>query len=303
MEDKFTLVAGLREDLHNTYGALFTPRLHARYSFNDHLTLKAVGGMGYRTPMILMDNIGILASNRDIIIQGDNPQGYQGMDIEQSKNVGLLWTWKGDVMYRPASFSLDGFITSFDRQVVIDMETPGFVNIYNLNGKSFSNSIQGEFQWSPLRRLDCRMAYRWLESRTEYDAGLRDRPLVNRHRAFTNLAYETRKQANGSQWRFDATLQWISSKRIPFVIRSHDEHATEALSTWSDNYWQLMAQVTYVFKTNLELYVGGENLTNFMIHDAIIAAEDPSSNFFDASLLWGPVFGRMGYVGLRWILP
>jgi hypothetical protein len=64
-----------------------------------------------------------------------------------------------------------------------------------------------------------------------------------------------------------------------------------------------MAQVTYVFKTNLELYVGGENLTNFMIHDAIIAAEDPSSNFFDASLLWGPVFGRMGYVGLRWILP
>ena len=301
--DNFTLVTGLREDLHNVYGALFTPRLHARFSFNDHLSIKAVGGMGYRTPMLIMDNIGILASNRDITIEGDNPKGYYGMDIEQSKNIGLLLTWKGELFYRPATFSLDGFMTTFDKQVVIDVETPGFVKMYNLKGESFSNSVQGEFQWSPTRRLDWRLAYRWLESRTQYTDDLRDRPLVNRHRAFTNLAYETRKKPNGSQWRFDATLQWISKKRIPFIIRSHDEHATEALSTWTADYWQLMAQVTYVFKTNLELYVGGENLTNFMIHDAIITAEDTSSNFFDASLLWGPVFGRMGYLGLRWILP
>jgi hypothetical protein len=57
-----------------------------------------------------------------------------------------------------------------------------------------------------------------------------------------------------------------------------------------------------VFKTNLELYVGGENLTNFMVHDAIIMAEDTNSSLFDGSMLWGPVFGRMGYVGLRWML-
>lgn len=301
--DKFTLVAGLREDLHNVYGALFTPRVHARYSFNDHLSVKAVGGIGYRTPMLIMDNIGILASNRDIILDGNEPEGYYGMDIEQATNAGLLFTWKGDLFYRPATFSLDGFITQFDKQVIIDSETPGFIRMYNLQGRSFSNSVQGEFQWSPTRRLDCKLAYRWLESRAEYTAGLRDRPLVNRHRAFANIAYETRKRANGSQWRFDATVQWISKKRIPFIIRSHDEHATEALSTWTSDYWQVMAQVTYVFRANLELYVGGENLTNFMIHDAIIAADDPSSNFFDASLVWGPVFGRMGYVGLRWILP
>jgi hypothetical protein len=97
-------------------------------------------------------------------------------------------------------------------------------------------------------------------------------------------------------------VQWISRKRIPFLINNHNEHLDEPLSTWSDNYWQVMAQVTYVFKTNLELYVGGENLTNFMVHDAIIMAEDPSNQLFDGSMLWGPVFGRMGYVGLRWML-
>ena len=303
VDDKFTMVAGLREDYHNVYGAMFTPRVHARYSINDHLSIKAVGGVGYRTPMLIMDNIGILASNRQIILDGDNPKGYYGMDMEKATNAGLLLTWKGDLFYRPATFSLDGFMTQFEQQVVVDVETPGFVRMYNLDGQSFSNSVQGEFQWSPMRRLDCRLAYRGLESRAQYTQGLRDRPLVNRHRAFVNLAYETRKRANGAQWRFDATVQWVSKKRLPFIISSHDEHATEALSTWTADYWQVMAQATYVFRTNLELYVGGENLTNFMIHDAIISAEDPTSNFFDASLVWGPVFGRMGYVGLRWILP
>jgi hypothetical protein len=304
VEDKFTLVAGLREDLHNIYGPLFTPRLHARYSINDHTTVKAVGGIGYRTPVLVMDNVGMLASNRFVVIEGDpTPTNkYLGLDIEKSSNAGLIFTWKGDVLYRPASLSIDGFITTFERQVVIDYETPGYVNIYNLQGKSFSNSAQVELQWSPVRRFDVRMAYRWLEARTQYLDGLRDRPLVNRHRAFTNLAYETRKKANGSQWRFDATVQWISRKRIPFLINNHNEHFDEPMSTWSDDYWQVMAQVTYVFKTNLELYVGGENLTNFMVHDAIIMAEDPSNQLFDGSMLWGPVFGRMGYVGLRWML-
>lgn len=304
VRDKFTLVAGLREDLHNIYGPLFTPRLHARYSINDHTTIKAVGGIGYRTPVLVMDNVGMLASNRFIVIDGDPAptNKYLGLDIEQSSNAGLVFTWKGDVLYRPATLSVDGFITTFERQVVIDYERPGYVHIYNLQGKSFSNSAQAELQWSPVRRLDVRMAYRWLEARTQYRDGLRDRPLVNRHRAFTNLAYETHKKANGSQWRFDATVQWISRKRIPFVINNHNEHLDEPLSSWSDDYWQVMAQVTYVFKTNLELYVGGENLTNFMVHDAIIMAEDTSSSLFDGSLLWGPVFGRMGYVGLRWML-
>lgn len=304
VRDKFTLVAGVREDLHNIYGALFTPRLHARYSINDHTTIKAVGGMGYRTAVLVMDNVGMLASNRIIMIEGDpSPTNkYYGLDIEKSRNAGLVFTWKGELGYRPATLSLDGFITDFESQVVIDYETPGYVNIYNLDGKSFSNSAQAELQWSPVRRLDVRMAYRWLEARTQYRDGLRDRPLVNRHRAFTNLAYETRKKANGSQWRFDATVQWISRKRIPFVINNHNEHLDEPLSSWSDDYWQVMAQVTYVFKTNLELYVGGENLTNFMVHDAIIMAEDTSLSLFDGSLLWGPVFGRMGYVGLRWML-
>jgi hypothetical protein len=50
----------------------------------------------------------------------------------------------------------------------------------------------------------------------------------------------------------------------------------------------------------LEFYAGGENLTGYMIHHPIYLSENPSSEFFDASQVYGPMFGANYYVGLRW---
>jgi outer membrane receptor for ferrienterochelin and colicins len=45
--------------------------------------------------------------------------------------------------------------------------------------------------------------------------------------------------------------------------------------------------------------VGAENLTDFIQQNAIIAADQPFSQYFDASMIWGPVIGRMFYGGFR----
>lgn len=301
-DERLIIVSGARADLHNTYGLLFTPRIHTRYSLSETSTIKLAVGKGFRTANVLMDNVGMLASNRDIVINGNNQNGIFGLEMEEAWNTGLILSKKMKLFHRDASISVDAYRTAFVNQVVMDMETPGVVEFYNLKGSSYSNSLQVETQWSPIRRVEWRLAYRWLEVRTDYNAGRLDKPLVNRHRAFTNLAYETKEKANGAQWRFDATLQWISKKRIPMAGVGHEGHSIPNGSTYSNDYVQLNAQVTYVFKKNLELYVGGENLTNFMVHDPIFSAENPNSESFDGSLIWGPVFGRMGYVGIRWTI-
>lgn len=56
---------------------------------------------------------------------------------------------------------------------------------------------------------------------------------------------------------------------------------------------------TFGMKNIFEVYVGCENLTNYYQKDAIIAADQPFSNYFDAALVWGPITGRMLYGGLR----
>ncbi len=301
LKDKFTAVAGLRGDYHNIYGAFVTPRLHARYSFSDNTSLKFISGLGYRTANVIMDNVGILASNRDIVMRGNDPNGIYGLKMEEAWNTGLIFIHKFKLNHRDGTLSLDGYHTNFVNQVVLDLEEARYAKFYNLEGKSFSNSLQAEMEWSPFKRLDWRLAYRWLEVRTQYTNGMLDKPLVNRHRAFTNVAYETRAKSNGAQWRFDATLQWISKKRIPITGGDH-QHGDQVAQQYSIDYYLLNSQVTYVFKKNVELYVGVENITNFMVHSAIVSAENPASENFDGSLLWGPVFGRMGYVGFRWII-
>src|SRR5690606_515414 len=49
-------------------------------------------------------------------------------------------------------------------------------------------------------------------------------------------------------------------------------------------------------------YAGAENLFNFHLHRPIIAADQPFSQYFDSSLVWGPIMGRNIYVGFRYTL-
>ena len=49
-----------------------------------------------------------------------------------------------------------------------------------------------------------------------------------------------------------------------------------------------------------DLYLGTENLFNYQQTDAIIAPEDAFGQFFDASIVWAPLFGRNIYLGFRY---
>jgi len=293
--EKFIAVVGVRADLHNLYGFFYTPRLHLRMNLTEHSVLKWVSGSGRRVANPIMDNVGFLGGNRNLWMAADNVSGAYGLKMEHAWNNGLIWVKKGKIFHREQTITIDAYHTRFMNQTVVDYETPGNVYVYNLQGKSFSNSFQLEWQFSPARRLDVRAAYRWLEARTQYGNTLKDRPLTNRHRAFTNLAYETKANDKGRQFRFDCTFQWIGKKRRPSIRENETEQHTP-------NYFQLMAQATYVVKRNVEIYLGGENLTNFRISNAIIDFDDVRSVSMDASQTWGPVFGAMGYFGLRFIV-
>ena len=64
-----------------------------------------------------------------------------------------------------------------------------------------------------------------------------------------------------------------------------------------------MGQVTWIRRIQghfLNIYVGVENLLNYKQPSPIVAADAPYSRYFDASMVWGPIYGRMVYAGLRY---
>lgn len=291
----FNVVAGLRADYHNLFGAFVTPRLHVRYAPSESSAIRASVGRAQRTANIFAENLGYLASNRSYVPAGTAPDKPYGLDPEVAWNMGLNFTQKFMLNYRDGSFSTDYYYTDFRNQVVVDIERPDMVRFYNLDGRSFAHSFQAQVDYEPLRKLDVRLAYRYYNVRSTYEGIEKSKPLIAAHRAFVNVGYETK-----NSWKFDYTVQWVGSKRLPARF-SH--HHTELAEGNSPSFVQMNAQISKSWKDgNVEVYLGGENLTGYMQHDLITGADNPFGHNFDGSLIWGPGMGRNIYVGFRYKL-
>jgi len=292
---KFNIVAGLRADYHNIFGAFVTPRLHVRYAPFDRTVFRASVGRAQRTANIFAENMGYMASNRTfVILNGESGKAY-GLNPEVAWNTGINLTQKFQLDYRDGSFSVDYYYTNFENQIVTDIEEANMVRFYNLAGQSFANSLQVQFDYELIHNLDVRFAYRWYDVRTDYSGELKERPLIAAHRAFANIAYETR-----NKWKLDYTVQWTGSKRIPAVYTHHG--GSTMPESYSPDFVQMNAQISKTWKEKFELYLGGENLTNYMMHDPVIGASNPYVAGFDASMTWGPIMGVNVYAGMRWKL-
>ncbi len=291
--DKFIFVAGIRADYHNLFGPFITPRVFVRYPITDRTILRLAGGRGQRTANVLAENNAILATSREVIIQGDNSDKPYGLDPEVAWNYGVNLTQTFTLDYRSGVISLDFYRTHFENQIVMDYDfSPQQVLFYNLDGKSWSNSFQAQFDYEVTNRLDLRIAYRWYDVKTTYQDQLLQKPLISQHRGFLNMAYETRKY-----WKFDLTLNRQGKKRIPDLSSNPEKHQLEK---YSPAYYLVNAQVSKTWKEKYEVYLGVENLFDFKQKNPILSSEDPFSPYFDSSLIWGPIFGRNIYLGFRY---
>jgi outer membrane receptor protein involved in Fe transport len=135
------------------------------------------------------------------------------------------------------------------------------------------------------------LAWKWQDVKTTYNGTLLDRPLVSRNRILVNLAYATRFD----KWKFDLTGKWFDRSRVPTTFVDGTE---TRYGFYSPDYMVFNAQATRKFK-KFELYAGVENIFNFIQQNQIVDAANPFGPNFDASLIWGPIMGRVVYAGFR----
>ena len=289
---RFSLVAGIRVDQHNLFGTIVTPRIHTKLNITETTTWRLSGGTGTRVANIITENTGFLVSSRVFNRQFLQSNSAYGFRPDRALNVGTNLQQDFTLNYRPGSLSVDYFYTKFLNQVVMDLDAnPQTVSFFGLQGNSFSHSLQVQLDYQLVRRFDVRLAYRYLDVQTDYLNGRLERPLISRHRAFSNFAYTTK-----TKWNFDLTVQWLGKQRLP---NTASNPAPYRLAPYSEDYVLVNAQVAKDFNERWSAYVGIENLTNFKLSNPIIAASEPFSPYFDTSLVWGPVFGRMAYAGFR----
>ncbi len=293
--EKFSAILGIREDYHNEFGWITTPRVNLKYDFTPKTNLRLSAGSGFRMANIFAENAGVFVSARQYeILNPSNSYGY-GLKPEKAWNFGVNFIHNFLLNDHKGSIALDAYHTKFNNQTIADLDaSPQKIAFYNLDGKSYSNSLQAELNYELFPKFDIRMAYRWLDVQTTYHGQQMEKPFVAPHRAFANFAYET-----SNKWKFDYTAQWLSSKRIPSTAGNPP---ALRLDDRSPSFIQMAAQVTRIFNNKWEVYVGGENLTNYIQPNLILDAQNPFGPHFDGSMIWGPVVGRMIYAGMRFTL-
>ena len=319
VDEKFTFVGGLNLQYNSLHGWLFAPRANVRWSPADWVTLRALGGRGYRTANIFTDNLGIFSTAKAFVIPDQDVYNANSLLSQELDLLEDAWTWGGNVtFYLPFGaegtdtyLSFDYFHNDFNKQVIVDYELDDpCIYFYNLDGKSYTNTYQVDFSVDPIERFNITATFRYTDAKvTLLNQGLVERPMTSRFKGVLNMQYATAM----NKWTFDFTAQLNGPMRLPKFAA-----AAWGMET-SPVYPMFYAQITRKFK-GIDVYVGAENIGGYRQHHAIIGADYPLAfwavnpdeltpgtshtglNVFDASSVWGPLMGRKFYIGLRYTL-
>ena len=292
---KYTLVAGARVDFHNLAGTQFTPRANFKYDISKTTVLRLSAGRGFRTANIFAENQGYFASNRTIEILGNGGNIY-GLKPEIAWNYGASLQQEMKLFGRKSTIVADFFRTDFQNQVIADLDqSPQKLIFYNLDGKSFANSLQIQWDFTPFRNFDVRAAYKYYDVQADYAGGRKQVPFMAKQRGFVNLGYATPKKDKGAFWSFDTTLNVVGKQRIPDTSQNPLPYR---LPEYSKSYATLNAQIARQFTDKFRVYIGGENLTGYMQENAILDAANPFGNYFDGGMVYAPIMPANVYLGL-----
>lgn len=288
LKGKLTWIAGLRADNHNRFGWNFTPRTLLKYDPSSKLTIRANVGTGWRTVNLFSENIGLLASSRDIVF-------LEALKPERALNTGINITQKFGMKNISGYLSVDFYHTDFTNQIFPDYDSdPTKAYVKNFTGKSVSNGFQSDLFIKFYNRFEFKAGYNFLDVYRNNNGKKETLPFNAKHKVLTTFSYKT----VSSKFHADVNIHWFGKQRLPDTRSNPIEYQRP---DYSENYTTVNAQLTFNLK-NFEVYGGCENIFNFRQNQPIISWQNPFSSYFDISSVWGPTRGREFYMGVRWNL-
>lgn len=286
-ENRISLMTGIRADQHNQYGLRVTPRFFGKFKINERSTFRVSAGSGWRVVNVFSENIQMLSSNRNIIINAN-------LQPEEAFNTGINFThdidWKR--MGITGYVTMDYYYTQFQNQVFPDYLSSGTeIIIQNFDGESTSHAGQVDLNLN-YKQVEFKVGYNYLDVFQKAENGKQTLPFTPNNRWMSALSYQTKNE----KWKIDLHYHRTGVQRLPETqsnpIPFQRPEFSEAFQTFN-------FQVTLSLD-KIDFYTGCENIFNYKQANPIISAHDPFSRFFDTSSVWGPIRGREFYIGFRY---
>ena len=284
--EKFSAVVGFRIDAHNKFGNFYTPKLNLKYHINKASTIRFSAGMGTRIANIFMDNTALFANARKVIV-------FEKPLPEKGYSAGLNFMHNTIINNNNFALIIDVYSSAFSNQVVIDFyNNYKTILVYNLKGKSYANAAQAEVSYNINKFITIKTAYKYYQVISTYNNVEMPKPMFPKNRALLTVSYASKFDI----WKIDGSIKYTGKSRLP-VSSNYSNPAMH--NTQGNSFYTANAQITRAFK-KMEIYFGIENITNFLQPNAIVSAAKPFADTFDATMIYGPVTGRIFYAGVRY---
>lgn len=180
--EKFTLETGLRGDVVDEYGSELLPRISAMYRFNERLTARLGGGLGYKTPTIFNEESERLQFRNIRPIDINNTESERSLggnfDMNYRTNIGEV------------GFSINQlfFYTRLNRPLVLT-STPPNLSFKNANGHIDTKGLETniKFTYADFKLF---IGYTYADVESHFNGVKEWFPLTARHRLNNVLMYE-----------------------------------------------------------------------------------------------------------------
>jgi len=299
LSEKFSTLAGLRYDLHNVHGSIWTPRLSFKYSPDKNNTIRLTSGSGYRVVNLFTEDHAALTGSREVVILSD-------LEPEKSWNINL--NYAHNILLQDGFIGLDGsiFYTYFTNKIVGDFLTDPNKIIYdNLDGYAISKGITLNADLSLASGLKIISGVTLMEVYQIQQENNNEIKVPQLQAPGFSGTFTISQSIPSAKLEIDLTGKIYGPMHLPVVENDY----RPSMSPW---FGLVNLQVTKVINTQLEIYGGVKNLLNFLPKDPIlrpfdpfdknISENNPNGYTFDTTYNYAPMQGTKLQMGLRWTI-
>ena len=268
---------------------IIAPRASLRWAFTDELTGRLSAGLGWRAPLTFFElDHGLLNDGFDIDVT----------ELEKAEGAGGSLSWETGEW----TFTASAYATSLTGLEYV--------------GSNPDTTIQRPLLLSDSTRLffldyDAQVSYlpcQWLT----LGVGASHQDIPDAFKAVELVAAQETElngsvDINSEPFTIHGDVTWIASRNLlPYGYGDQysvflNGVASDPKLTVAPSYFVINAKADYSLTSNLDLYVGAENLLNYT--QAGSAHDEPhffdSEGNFNTSHIWGPLRGRQLYAGVR----
>ncbi len=311
LQNRKTLLTGIRFDHHPIHGMVFTPRIAFKWGLSERTVFRLNAGTGFRVVNLFTEEHAALTGARVVEIR-------EALKPERSMNVNgnLTSRWKWGLHH--FSTDISAWYSYFNNQILPDYDTdPNKIIYQNMDGHSRSAGMTVNLEWNWANRFRFQAGLTLQDvARFEQINGKRTKqPLVLTEK--WSSTWSASYTFASARWILDYTGNLYGPMRLPLLSSLDPRPGMSPV-------WGLQnVQLTWKAGKKIEVYGGIKNLLDwtpdkaapFLIARAndpfdkqvsydsegkILATPDnPYALSFDPTYVFAPNQGRRGFLGVR----